>query len=381
MERPSFSDETRARGWCYTFNNYTEEDVTRLSLMSQPIYHVFGKEIGESGTPHLQGFLYMKNPRKFKCMKKLIGNAHIAPLYGNSTPLKAAMYCKKSDPNPFEFGICPIGPIAKGQTLEERRALNVQFCSRLIDEGAASIAMIGDIKPNQLPLLKKAEEILKRDLMPCPPLHPFMRNYFLYGPKGTGKTYMAERMAYDLYCILTGDQRKQDDIPYEDMIYVMCPDKDWMDGYNGQPTMIIDEIDESTRPSVQFMKRITLKRPVRVQVKGGSMMANPAMVIGISNYNLESVYKRPADLAALERRFKLVHMYEANPALRIDVQQDTETVDGRWRAAISEEKDVIEELAESIEVMDVDASIQEEERDAIEDVHFNIPEFQMGIRD
>ena len=43
--------------WCFTFNNYHVDDISRLEGIFKRIgaLYVFQREVGESGTPHLQG--------------------------------------------------------------------------------------------------------------------------------------------------------------------------------------------------------------------------------------------------------------------------------------------------------------------------------------
>lgn len=48
-----------SKRWCFTFNNYTEseyEDTIKVCSSNSSKY-IVGKEVGESGTPHLQGYI------------------------------------------------------------------------------------------------------------------------------------------------------------------------------------------------------------------------------------------------------------------------------------------------------------------------------------
>lgn len=100
----------RSRGWCYTINNYTNADVVRCMWIGDDpwfnvAYQVMGYETGESGTPHIQGYVYFKNPKHFDAVKSYYVNAHIEPQKAKDN-VDAIEYCKK-DGDYYEQGVPP----------------------------------------------------------------------------------------------------------------------------------------------------------------------------------------------------------------------------------------------------------------------------------
>lgn len=90
-------------GICFTYNNYTPEDELRIRGavgMGGIKYIVYGREVGECGTPHLQGYL-QSNQDKYKRLMKVIGTCHMEKQKGDSK--QASDYCKK-DGDWVEFG-------------------------------------------------------------------------------------------------------------------------------------------------------------------------------------------------------------------------------------------------------------------------------------
>lgn len=89
--------QNRSRRWCFTLNNYTNEElsqVTEISKKNSFDYFIFGKEIGESGTPHLQGYLEAKNAVRLTTLKNQISNrAHFEVARG--TRKDNEKYCSK----------------------------------------------------------------------------------------------------------------------------------------------------------------------------------------------------------------------------------------------------------------------------------------------
>lgn len=83
----------RSRGWCFTCNNYTQDDIATCMDIDCH-YIIVGFEEGENGTPHLQGYVYWKTEHSFKQVKYEFGDSfHIERQKG--TKIEAFTYCMK----------------------------------------------------------------------------------------------------------------------------------------------------------------------------------------------------------------------------------------------------------------------------------------------
>jgi len=96
-----------SRRWCFTLNNYGPDDEVLLrNTATESKYLIFGREVGSSGTPHLQGFVIFSEPKRLRAARNAVGNrAHLEVTRAPS--ITAAAYCKKE--NDFEeFGQVPV---------------------------------------------------------------------------------------------------------------------------------------------------------------------------------------------------------------------------------------------------------------------------------
>lgn len=85
----------RARIWSITINNYTVEDMTQLTELTQSCsYYVWQEEVGENNTPHIQGHLEFKNPRTLNSLKNKLPRAHLEKCRNVEASRK---YCEKSE--------------------------------------------------------------------------------------------------------------------------------------------------------------------------------------------------------------------------------------------------------------------------------------------
>lgn len=106
---PPAMPSPQSRRWVFTINNPTDDVEQRLAdnfEQGDPFrYAVFGRETGDSGTPHLQGFFILTSPRRRTWLTtRFFPNAFLEPAVADSRA--AADYCKK-DNEYDEFGELP----------------------------------------------------------------------------------------------------------------------------------------------------------------------------------------------------------------------------------------------------------------------------------
>ena len=85
----------RTRRWVFTLNNYSESEYENMIeyAVSKSQDFCIGKEIGETGTPHLQGYIEFKGQISLKTLKDLNGRAHWEKARGNK--VENWKYCSK----------------------------------------------------------------------------------------------------------------------------------------------------------------------------------------------------------------------------------------------------------------------------------------------
>ena len=118
--------------WVFTVNNWKPDDEDTFQNLDCK-YLVYGKEVGDSGTPHLQGFVTFRGQKRLSALKKVHQTAHWEVAKGTSP--QAAKYCKK-DGDYFE----------KGDTPSQGKRSDLQLVADLIKAGT-SIQEVADEHP------------------------------------------------------------------------------------------------------------------------------------------------------------------------------------------------------------------------------------------
>lgn len=95
--KPSSKRVNPSKNWVFTLNNFNEKDISNILLNKWcrgATKYMFQEEIGESGTPHLQGFICFRTkvrPLSIKLSKRI----HWEKMKG--TVLDNIKYCSKSE--------------------------------------------------------------------------------------------------------------------------------------------------------------------------------------------------------------------------------------------------------------------------------------------
>lgn len=290
------------RAFVFTLNNYTDEDIEWLKSWfenGRVRYLVVSKEVApSSGTPHLQGYVYLKGRgTTWNSMRNNIfggGRAHIAVAKGNSQ--QNEQYVKKTreqdevaNEEVFEFGERPKTSKEKGETEVERyeRARELALNDNIEDVDA-------DIYVRNYSTLKRIRDDAK--------LAKFledvdeMDNEWLWGDSGTGKSWTARNR-------------------YPDAYLKMC--NKWWQGYAGESVVLIEDFDKRHDVLVHHLKIWSDRYPFICEVKGSGVKIRPRKIIVTSNYSIQQIWSDPADLEPILRRFKQIHFSgQFNPPLR-----------------------------------------------------------------
>lgn len=266
---------TRSRGWCFTKNNYTDDNITLLDDVSSiATYLIYGKEVGDSGTPHLQGYIYFENSKSFSKMIKLLPQGtHIEVQKG--TGFEASEYCKK-DGDYKEFGTLPAQGKRNDIKTVKDEILSGGGMSKIIDIASNYQTLkIGEM------LLKYKEK--KRNFKPTV--------VWIYGESGVGKTRLAYEWFPDIYRKTNSSGK-------------------WWDGYDAHPEVLIDDIKDNSKEMYSLLLELLDRYEVRVEAKGASRQFLAKNIIITSVFSPYEMFCQFGDAKELLRRIDEVkHLF------------------------------------------------------------------------
>nr|WAE42557.1 MAG: replication associated protein [Cressdnaviricota sp.] len=270
----------RSRGFCFTLNNYTLQDemsVRGLIEDERVRYVCFGRETGESGTAHLQGYLYLRNPQLFEWVRSRIARAHIEIQRG--TCEQAIEYCEK-DGDFHELGERPVSNKRKGELEMERWEL------------ARDSAKRGDLDSIPADIFVRYYRTLKdikKDYMDTPEDAEGVTGVWIWGVAGVGKSYSARQSYPGAYFKMANK---------------------WWDGYQGEENVILDDVDKKHDVLGHHFKIWMDRYAFIAETKGGAINIRPKKLVVTSQYSIEEIWEDEATREAIYRRCEVIHIVD-----------------------------------------------------------------------
>lgn len=222
-----------SKTWVFTINNYTDNDLVLLNNWNHDEFVsrlTATKEVGEQGTPHIQGAVTFKVAKRLSSLKKLHKEAH----WEIRKCTDAALYCIKSDSDivvnadyrhqgkPKDFDQC-VELIRNGELKRVREEYPVLYCKhgRKFKEYNRDVS-----KPKNM----------EREV------------YWYWGGAGTGKTRAAVEEAGEDSWMSNGNLQ-------------------WFDGYTGETNVVLDDLRASDT-KYNYLLRLLDRYKMKVPIKG-----------------------------------------------------------------------------------------------------------------
>lgn len=93
---PPLKKDIKGKRWCFTLNNYTVQNVQDVRTYSKKLAGIiFSKEVGENGTPHLQGYMEFKSQTRMETIKKGMNCNHVHLEKAKGNREDNIIYCSK----------------------------------------------------------------------------------------------------------------------------------------------------------------------------------------------------------------------------------------------------------------------------------------------
>lgn len=252
------------RNYVFTLNNYTEEEEELIKGLECK-YLVYGHEVGEQGTPHLQGYIEFKQGKRVTTLHKTLPRVWFKERAG--TAKQAADYCKKSK----DF-------YEKGEISKQGHRSDLDHVASMVAEGK-SLKDIAEEVPATFIRYNRGIEALKCittvDRDPNDP--PCVM--WLWGETGVGKTRAATE-TFDSY-------------------YIKDCNTKWWNGYEQQTAIIID--DFNGKWDFENLLRLLDRYPYQGETKGGHIKINSPIIIITCSRAPNEIWGGK-DLAQIERR-------------------------------------------------------------------------------
>lgn len=276
------TNQPRAQYWVYTLNNYTEDELNHfINLNHEKVaFHSFGKEVGENGTPHLQGHLELRSRMRMAQAKQLLcARVHLEVRRGSFE--QAQQYVEKDGDVHMYGQRISKGAGARSDLVAVHEALREGQSLRAISNEYFSAFVRYQRGITAWKNLNSAHVAQQKSII------------VYHGRTGSGKT-----------------RAVHDNLPSTEDLWCY-PGSGWFDGYDGQSIALFDDFSGGEF-KINYLLKLLDRYPMQVAVKGGFVQWCPQEIYLTSNLKPEDWYRNahPEHVRALFRRFTNVVHFE-----------------------------------------------------------------------
>lgn len=243
VEQYGASPTAGHKSWVFTLNNYTPGNYrTIMNLMVNR--RAVGKEVGENGTPHLQGLLVFPKPYRFDNLKKILPRCHLQKC---NSFMHAWNYCLKEG----DF-------VCEDNTRQGERT-DIQNYRNAIRDGATDRELC-DQHPHEF--LKFTTGTIRMRNAYINPRTEMTQCIWIHGPAGSGKSTMVKTK-------------------YPDCEFLEY-DGRYFSHYQNKDVVVFDDMDLGLLTRELFLKLIN-HIPYKIRIMRDYQEWNAKLVIIISN--------------------------------------------------------------------------------------------------
>lgn len=280
---------TPKKAYCFTLNNYSEDEFEAIGRVCETLAHyaIVGREVGESGTRHLQGYIRFARPYRFSTIKdRHLPRCHIEVARGSAVSNRG--YCSKAG-DFKEYGTCPTSAEG-GSTRDE---IGSCFATRM--EGRRrGLVQFAEDQPGAWYF--SGFNLLRNWLSIQPPIErPDVHVQWYWGPPGSGKSRRAHR-----------------ELPEA---FIKEPRTKWWSGYLLEKEIIIDDFGPQGI-DMNHLLRWFDRYKCYVETKGGMVPLYGDRFIVTSNYHPSQCFcglggENHPQIDALLRRVECIEFFKS----------------------------------------------------------------------
>lgn len=235
---------SQSRSWTFTLNNPEPgvsewlKEIMNMDVMKR---FVAGFEVGEKGTPHIQGAFVLKTPWRFNRVRDLMEGCHIEEMIASWK--KNLAYCSKSN-----------DVLCLKDTSQQGKRKDLEEFKEAIESGASDLELYREHTMEMAKYPRFAggyKAAIQKDKSRA---FRKVEVTILHGDGGMGKSKMA----------------RYDENMNPKNVYVVPKSKNlkWWSGYDGEDEIVIEEFDW-TEVDFAVWKTICDGHQIPLETKGG----------------------------------------------------------------------------------------------------------------